>query len=394
MSEPLISREWLRSFFPYQPMADRFERMRSCAGALFGIALTGVITYAIIGDAGATAWLIAPMGASAVLLFAVPSSPLAQPWSVMGGNFCAALIGITCTKLFFAGAPVVAASLAVSLSIAAMFMLRCIHPPSGAVALTMVMGGPAVHAAGYSFMLVPVMLNSFIITLLAVLYNNAVGRRYPHSPQIVPPTPAAKAGEAPRTTSLGFSAQELDAVLKNYNRLLDISREDLEQIFIQVEALAYKRRFGEMTCGDIMRTDVISVEFGTYLDEAWRLLHTHRLKALPVLDRGRRVIGIVTPIDFMEHAGVETYVGFKGKIRHLLRRSGKVHDDKPEVVGQIMTDKVMTVNLDQSIVDLVPLISEHGLRHVPVIDEDRKLAGMLTQADMINALYGHKLISG
>ena len=92
--------------------------------------------------------------------------------------------------------------------------------------------------------------------------------------------------------------------------------------------------------------------------------------------------------DDIEGACINPHIGT------LLHRSGKTHDDKPEVVGQIMTDNVKTVNLDQSIVDLVPLISEHGLRHIPVLDEDRKLAGMLTQADMINALYGHKLISG
>lgn len=392
MSITNLDRAWLRSFLPAPSSVDRFERMRSCAGALFGIALTGAISFAIVGDAATAVWLIAPMGASAVLLFAVPASPLAQPWSVMGGNFVAALIGVSCAKLF--AAPLIAAALAISLSIGAMFMLRCLHPPSGAVALTMVLGGPVVHEAGYHFVFAPVMLNSLIIAALAVFYNNAVGRRYPHSPQLVPPSPAPKAAEAPVKTRLGFSAEELDAVLKNYNQVLDVSREDLENIFIQVEALAYRRRFGDMTCGDIMRTDVLAVEFGTYLDEAWRLLHTHKLKALPVLDRGRRVIGIVTPIDFMEHAGVETYVGFKGKIRHLLRRSGKIHDDKPEVVGQIMTDKVRTVSVNQPIIDLLPLISEHGLRHIPVLDEDRKLVGMLTQADMVNALYGQKLISG
>ncbi|MDE2598039.1 MAG: HPP family protein [Rhodocyclaceae bacterium] len=392
MSEPLLSREWLRSFLPYQPTADRFERMRSCAGALFGIALTGAISYVLIGDAGAVAWLVAPMGASAVLLFAVPSSPLAQPWSIIGGNLVSALIGVTCAKLFHA--PLLAAALAIALAIGVMFVLRCIHPPSGAVALTMVLGGPAVSAAGYSFVFVPVMLNSLVLATLAVFYNNAVGRRYPHSPQLVAPHPAPKAGEPPAKTSLGFSADEIDTVLKNYNQLLDISREDLEQIFIKVEAMAYKRRFGEMTCGDIMRTDVVSVNFGTHLDEAWRILHTHKLKALPVLDRGQRVVGIVTPIDFMEHAGVETYLGFKGKFRHLLSRSGKIHDDKPEVVGQIMTTKVHTARELSAVVDLVPLLSEHGLRHIPVVDEDQKLVGMLTQADMINALYGHRLISG
>lgn len=392
MSLSNLDRTWLKSFLPARSNVDRFERMRSCAGALFGIALTGALSFAVVGDAATAVWLIAPMGASAVLLFAVPASPLAQPWSVMGGNFVAALIGVTCAKLI--DAPLIAAALAISLSIGAMFLLRCLHPPSGAVALTMVLGGPVVLEAGYAFVFAPVMLNSLIIAVLAVFYNNAVGRRYPHSAQMAPPSPAPKASEAPAKTSLGFSAEELDAVLKNYNQVLDISREDLENIFIQVEALAYRRRFGDMTCGDIMRTDTMAVEFGTYLDEAWRLLHTHKLKALPVLDRGRRVIGIVTPIDFMEHAGVETYVGFQGKIRHLLRRSGKSHDDKPEVVGQIMTSEVHTASVNQPIIELLSLISEHGLRHIPVLDEDRKLAGMLTQADMVNALYGQKLISG
>lgn len=392
MAVSLISREWLRSFLPAQPHVDRFERMRSCVGALFGIVLTGVITYVCIGDAGVTAWLVAPMGASAVLLFAVPNSPLAQPWSIVGGNFAAALIGVTCTKLFFAGAPALAAGVAVSLAIGAMFVLRCIHPPSGAVALTMVMGGPVVHAAGYAFVFKPVMINTVILAGMAILYNNMVGRRYPHSPQLSSPAPSPRAAEAPGRTSLGFSTAELDEVLKSYNQVLDVSREDLESIFIKVEALAYRRRFGEMTCGDIMRTDVIAVEFGTYLDEAWRLLHTHKLKILPVLDRGRRVIGVVTPIDFMEHAGIETYVGLQGKFRHLLSRSGKTHDDKPEVVGQIMTSRVYTASENSPVVDLMPLISEHGLRHIPVVDEDGKLVGMLTQADMVNALYGRKLV--
>jgi len=388
---PQFNAAWLRSFLPASSTVDRFERMRSCAGALFGIALTGAISYLFIGDPVISLWLIAPMGASAVLLFAVPSSPLAQPWSVVGGNLVAALIGVTCAKLF--AAPLVAAAIAIALAIGAMFMMRCLHPPSGAVALTMVLGGPAVHAAGFTFVLAPVMLNSILIAALAIFYNNAVGRRYPHSPQLVPPSPAAKASEAPATTSLGIAAVDLDAVLRDYNKVLDISREDLENIFIQVEQQAYKRRFGEMICADIMRRDVISVDFGTSLEDAWQLLQTHQLKALPVLDRGRRVVGIVTSIDFMEHAGVSGYGDFKRKLLGLLKPSGQTHSDKPEVVGQIMTAPVKTAETKKSIVELLPLISEHGLRHIPVIDDEGRLAGMLTQADMVNALYGKKLAS-
>jgi CBS domain-containing membrane protein len=145
---------WLRSFVPPPGTVDRFERMRSCAGALFGLILTGLISRLTLGETVGAAWMIAPMGASAVLLFAVPASPLAQPWSIIGGNISAALIGVTCGLLVHD--TLTAAALAGALAIGAMFGLRCLHPPSGAVALTAVLGGPAIHAMGYHFVLVPV----------------------------------------------------------------------------------------------------------------------------------------------------------------------------------------------------------------------------------------------
>ena len=86
--------QWLRSFIPQKTAVDRFERMRASVGALFGILLTGLLSYVILPHNAATVWLIAPMGASAVLLFAVPSSPLAQPWSIIGGNLAAVLVGL------------------------------------------------------------------------------------------------------------------------------------------------------------------------------------------------------------------------------------------------------------------------------------------------------------
>ena len=85
----------LRSLIPAALGGDGEERIRACAGSLLGILLTALISHKVLG-AQASLWLIAPMGASAVLLFAVPSSPLAQPWSIMGGNFVAAVVGVSC----------------------------------------------------------------------------------------------------------------------------------------------------------------------------------------------------------------------------------------------------------------------------------------------------------
>lgn len=378
---------WLKSFIPAKTNVDRFGRMRACAGSLFGILLVGLTSYALLPHEARTIWLIAPMGASAVLLFAVPSSPLAQPWSILGGNLCAALIGVSCAKLV--QEPALAAALAIALAIGGMFLLRCIHPPSGAVALTAVLGGPVVHDMGYAFVLSPVLLNSALLLAAALFYNNATGRRYPHAQHSAAPHPHQTRDELP-ITRLGFSHEDLDAVLKDFNQVLDIGRDDLEEIFLQTEMRAYHRRFGQTLCAAVMSRDVVAVEFATGLDEAWRLLQEHQLRALPVLDRGRHVIGIVSRTDFLEHAGVEVHTGLAAQLRRLLHRVPFTHSDKPEVVGQIMSRPVITAQVDTPVLELVPRMAD-GLHQIPVVQADGKLAGMLTQSDMIAALYEKNL---
>jgi CBS domain-containing membrane protein len=382
MREEFIN--WLQGFVPPRGTVDRFERMRSCAGALFGLLLAGLLTRISLGETLGAAFLIAPMGASAVLLFAVPASPLAQPWSIIGGNLCSALIGVTCAMLV--GDTLMAAALAGALAIGAMFWLRCLHPPSGAVALTAVLGGPAIHAMGYHFVLMPVLVNSFVLLAAALFYNNATGRRYPHSVQ-PERTNRHETLDAIPTSRLGFSADDLDAVLKTYNQVLDISREDLQTILTQTEMLGYQRRFGSVTCGSIMSRDVVSVEFGTELNEAWSLMREHRLTALPVINRARRVIGIVTKTDFLLHADLDQHMHIGSKLAAFLRRTRLVHTEKPEVVGQIMSTEVKVASEDKPVVELVPLMSDAALHQLPVIDEERRLVGMLTQSDMIAALY-------
>jgi CBS domain-containing membrane protein len=382
MREQLL--DWLQGFVPPRGTVDRFERMRSCAGALFGLLLAGLLTRLTLGETLGAAFLIAPMGASAVLLFAVPASPLAQPWSIIGGNLSAALIGVTCSMLV--GDTLMAAAVAGALAIGAMFLLRCLHPPSGAVALTAVLGGPAVHAMGYHFVLMPVMVNSFALLAAALFYNNVTGRRYPHSVQAERSNRHETRDVIP-TSRLGFSADDLDAVLKSYNQVLDISRDDLQTILTQTEMLGYQRRFGAVTCGSIMSRDVVSVEFGTELNEAWAQMRVHRLTALPVIDRARRVIGIITKTDFLMHADLDHHLDIGSKLAKFIRRSSRVHSEKPEVVGQIMSKDVKVATVDKPAVELVPLMSDAGLHQLPVVDDERRLVGMLTQSDMIAALY-------
>jgi len=153
------------------------EKWVSGTGGLTGILGVMLVSQSYLGLGGSTG-LVASMGASAVLLFAVPHGPLSQPWPVFGGHLVSATIGVSCAMLHTD--PIIACALAVALAISAMNYLRCIHPPGGATALTAVAGGDAVHALGFHYVLTPVLLNVLVILLVAILFNWPFPwRRYP-----------------------------------------------------------------------------------------------------------------------------------------------------------------------------------------------------------------------
>ncbi len=379
----------LLSLLPARSNTSQRQRLRASVGALLGLLITSFAAHALLGDNAM--WLVAPIGASSVLLFCLPASPMAQPWAVIGGNVVSGLMGVVCVQFFGPGP--LAAALATPLAIAAMFALRCLHPPGGATALMMVIGGPAVHAMGYRLPLGPVLVDCVLIVLAAIAYNNLTGRRYPHSQQLAHPNPHATKDEVP-TARFGFQPEDLDAVLRQYNQELDISRDDLEELFLKTEMRAYQRRFGIITCGDIMSKDVVTAEFATPLADAWREMRRHRIAAVPVLNRVRRVIGIVTTSDFMAHGGLDDYHGMRRQLLDFLRPSGTTHSEKPEVVGQIMVKHPRTASVDTPITELVPLMADSGFHHIPVLDHEDRFAGIVTQSDVVAALYARNALSG
>ena len=160
---------WWQAFLPAPIAADWRERLRVVLGATLGILVTALLCRAAGGTA-AWPWLVAPLGASAVLVFAVPASPLAQPWAVVGGNTVSALVGIACVHAI--GRPELAAALAVGLAIALMFALRCLHPPGGASALLVALSG----VTDPRFALYPVLVNSVLLVAVGMAYNQATRR--------------------------------------------------------------------------------------------------------------------------------------------------------------------------------------------------------------------------
>lgn len=360
--------KWRDRWRAYGPVSLSAGWREICLGGLCAaLGLWACEALARWALGASSVWFIAPMGASAVLLFGVPASPLAQPWSVVGGNLVSALVGVACYRWLGSGG--MAAALAVGLAITAMFALRCLHPPGGAVALTAVLGGPAVHALGFSFAAAPVLLDSCLLVALAVVFNNLVRRRYPHQVpgqvrqhQTQDPVPSARLAQT-----------DLDAVLAGYGEVLDIDREDLEELLVRAQLQAQRRRWGEVRCADIMARDVVKVGPRDSVDEAWHRLVRHQVKALPVVDEADRLVGIVSLRDFF--IGQSAPVPQRLPVMSLARR-----------VEQVMTRKVHAVRASQPLWDVVRDFSDGLAHHVPVLDDDQRVVGMITQSDVVAAL--------
>ncbi len=195
------------------------------AGALLGMAAVGFITRGLAGDDPAAAWLAAPVGASALLVFALPASPLAQPWPVIGGNLVA---GVTGHMLGLSGLPLpLAVALAVGLATGAMMLMRCVHPPAGGTAALMALGGPAIAKAGWGFLLHPLGINLAVLVVAGVIWHRLTGHSYPHR-AAAPPMPQKR-----------VELHHIEQVLEEWDETLDIDPQDLAALIRALEAKAH-----------------------------------------------------------------------------------------------------------------------------------------------------------
>ena len=350
----LVWSRYYSAFVPAGPAGPGlFDRLKAASGAIGGIAITGLLCGLMLGNGLAHPLLVAPMGASAVLLFAVPASPLAQPWPVLGGNVISAVIGIAVAKAI--ADPTLAAALAVGAAIAVMSLLRCLHPPGGAVALSAALGVKSV-AASYMFALVPVGINTLLLLIVAMLFHRLAGHSYPH----VAPTTSQRHGtdDSPPLLRAGPSEQDVADALHGFGDMLDVDKADLRQLIVDAELRAAERLHGAASCADIMSQDVLHVGAQHSVAEVRTLMRERELLSVPVLDRGGRVQGMIGAID--------------------LTRDGVCAGD--------IARRPLLVHADTPVARLIGPLSSGAHRAAIVVDDAQHLLGLVTQTDLLASL--------
>ena len=141
-----------------------------CAGLSIGA--IGFATSQLVR--GGTPAVVASMGAAAVIVFQFPQSPAARVWPILGGHLVSALIGVTVSQLI--PDRMLAGGVAVGLSLVAMAVCRCMHPPGGGTALVAVFGGAAIQDAGFGFVLLPTLINASLLAMFGSVFRRLTAK--------------------------------------------------------------------------------------------------------------------------------------------------------------------------------------------------------------------------
>lgn len=361
--------QWLSALLPDSLHTRPREWSRAALGAATGFLFSTWVCSHLFG-LHMTVHFSGPLAASAVLLFAVSSGALAQPWSILGSYLCACVVALTITH--FIDHSLVGAALALGLSLLLMCPLRCLHPPAGAIAFCMVFATPAPGEPFWQPALVA-MTAGLGLLACALLYNNLTRMPYPR------PHPGASTLHRTRdplpSERAGIKADDLDHALDELGAFVDVTREDLELIVRSTEKHALRRSMGDIRAGQMMSRDLVHAAPATPVAKGLYLLTHHQLKALPILDRDKRLVGIVSLVDLVSALRSRRF-----NLRAMLGLQ------KKQVLGELMTSPVQSVDVDAHVVDLIALLSDEGLHCLPVLD-DGALVGMITQTDLVAALH-------
>lgn len=368
----------IRQFGPAIAGVSVQEKLRAAMGAFVGVLLIGACAIWMDRD---TAWgliLIAPYGASAVLLFGLPNSPLAQPWSAVVGNGVSAMVGVAAT--LWVDDPVLRAALASGGAVLMMHMARALHPPGGAVALSATLLPETIQHVGFLFVLSPVLLGTTMLVLIAIVWARLTGRHYPFRQT------TAEAASTTQVTRnpLGLSRDELGDLLSDFRQSTNIGVEDLARILAGAEDRAASLRLGSLTCGQIMSRDLVTVRTTAPLVEVAELFVEHGFTSLPVVDAEGNYQGLIFQLHLIRRASQfanNRAVRFLDGFRILVRR-----DQGEEVpASAIMATDVPRFVADDPVLHVLPTLA-HSATDAVVVLQGARAIGVVTRTDLVDAL--------
>ncbi|WBL33809.1 HPP family protein [Sinirhodobacter sp. HNIBRBA609] len=342
--------------------------LRAGTGAGLGIMVTALISYALPQSREAGIYLISGFASTAVLLFALPNSPLAQPWSAIVGMMVSAASAVVVLRFV---PPPYADGLAVALAICAMMALRALHPPAAGIALLGALEYEAGRPLGFDFVLMPVGAITVVLVLLAMAWHRTFGVAYPSRPLAAPPRPGPAARSTPR-----LSEDDLASLLLEFQQSANLGTADLARL-LNAARTRVTETLLSASAGSLMSPRPVSVGPEAPMSEVVRKMEMLDLRSLPVADSEGRYVGMVDQGRVLQRLEAE---------QATLRRPFRLRSAPPEPdAAALMDSTTAPVDISTPVGELMARLAKPGAQAIPVT-ENARLVGILGRSDVMSLL--------
>ncbi|OWY07126.1 HPP family protein [Thioclava sp. IC9] len=370
---PKNVRRQLRRFGPSMGRRPAVDILRGAVGAGVAILVVTFIVATLPHSRQAGIYLVSSFASMAVLLFVLPNSPLAQPWSAMMGMMISAVVPVA---VLMVTPPPYADGLAVGGSIAAMMAARALHPPAAGIALLVILEHEAGRRLGFDFAIFPIAVMTVLMIGFAMVWNRLFGISYPTRPLAYSPAHVGRA----RGPARSLSQRDLSNLLVEFNQSANMDPADLARLMAVAEHRAAESLLADTHVRDLMTQNPVTVSPEAPLSEIVRKMTALNVHTLPVVDNSGYYLGVVDQHDALE----ELFKEFD-----ILRRPLRFRAAPPEAeVRAIFHTDIETVEGDTPVGQLLERLARREARVVPVTESGR-LVGILTRTDIIALLLEH-----
>lgn len=192
--------------------------------------------------------------------------------------------------------------------------------------------------------------------------------------------------DMPTPHPLDISDNDIIDAMKGINGYLDITPGDFKEVYRLAYAHAIERLTHLAKAKDVMTQKVISVERDTPLIEVVNMLANLGISGVPVVDKDRKVVGIISEKDFLFRMGTKDTRSFMGVVAHCLETKRCVAISmRHEKAEDIMTSLPITVSEDTPVSEIANIFTEKNINRVPVIDQKDKLVGIVARTDIVES---------
>jgi CBS domain-containing protein len=197
-----------------------------------------------------------------------------------------------------------------------------------------------------------------------------------------------KPGPAP-TPGIEINDEDILEAMRAIPGYLDITPGDFKEVYRLAFAHALERLSREVTAAEIMTTDVVTVAPDTPVAEVAAAMGRRGVSGVPVVDAGRKVVGVISEKDFLTRMGVQDAKNFMSLVASCLMTKGCVALPMETALARdIMNSPALTVAPATPVKDIARLFTQNGINRVPVTGPDGRLLGLVSRADIVEAAMG------